>query len=308
MTASTRLGLISAFCAYMLWGTFPLYFKAVSDVPPLEVLSHRIIGSLVMTLIGLVVLRDWAPFLRLLRSPRRLLQLVATVAMLSINWLIYIWAVAAGHVIDSGLGYYICPLMSVVLAALILRERMGPGQIIGILFVTAGVLWQVIAVGQVPWIALALATTFSLYGLGRKVLALPAMAGLFAETLVLAPLALGYLAWREAAGIGHFIDGDLDHRLLLSLAGPVTAIPLLFFAAAANRLNLQVLGLMQYFNPTMQVTLAIFAFGEHVLPGQTITFALIWLGLILYSLLPRLRRRPRLPVDEVRLGQRSADS
>ena len=294
MTASNRLGLAYALCAYVLWGAFPIYFKSVADVPPLEVLSHRVLGSLVITVIGVAVLRNWAPFFALLRAPKRLLLLAATVAMLSINWLIYIWAVAAGHVIDSSLGYYICPLMSVLLAAVILRERIGLGQITGILFVTAGVVWQIIAVGQVPWIALSLATTFSLYGLGRKILALPAMAGLFAETLVLAPLALGYLAWCEATGIGHFVDGDLHHRLLLLLAGPVTAIPLLFFAAAANRLNLQVLGLMQYFNPTMQVILAIFLFGEQLLPGQTVTFCLIWLGLALYSLLPRLRRRPLL--------------
>lgn len=298
MTAPNRLGLLCALSAYVLWGAFPLYFRAVRDVPPLEVLSHRVLGSLVMTLVGVAVLRDWAPILALLRSPRRLAQLVATVAMLSINWLIYIWAVGAGHVIDSGLGYYICPLMSVLLAAVILRERIGFGQVVGIVFVTAGVLWQIIAVGQVPWIALALATTFSLYGLGRKVLALPAMAGLFAETLVLAPLALGYLAWREATGIGHFIDGDLHHRLLLLLAGPVTAIPLLFFAAAANRLNLQILGLMQYFNPTMQVTLALFLFGEEMLPGQVVTFTLIWVGLALYALLPRLRRIPRLTATD----------
>src|ERR1700743_707016 len=120
------------------------------------------------------------------------------------------------------------------------------------------------------------------------------MAGLFAETLILTPFAIGYLVWREATGIGHFIDGDAHHRFLLLLAGPVTAIPLLFFAAAANRLNLQVLGLMQYFNPTMQVILALFLFGEQMLPGQAITFTLIWLGLVLYSVLPRLGRRPLL--------------
>jgi chloramphenicol-sensitive protein RarD len=293
MTRSSRLGLFYAFCAYVLWGAFPIYFKAVADVPPLEVLSYRVLGSLVITSAGVALLRDWAPFFALLRSRKRLLQLVATVAMLSINWLIYIWAVAAGHVIDSSLGYYICPLLSVLLAALILREHMGLGQIVGVVFVTAGVLWQIIAVGQVPWIALALAATFSLYGLGRKVLNLPAMSGLFSETLVLAPLVIVYLCWREATGIGHFIGGDWHHRFLLLLAGPVTAIPLLFFAAAANRLDLQILGLMQYFNPTMQVSLAIFLFGEQMLPGQSITFTLIWLGLALYSLLPRLRRHDR---------------
>jgi chloramphenicol-sensitive protein RarD len=298
MTPLNRGGLLFALCAYVLWGAFPIYFKSVADVPPLEVLSHRILGSLVMTVIGVAVLRDWAPFFALLRSRKRLLQLVATVVMLSANWLIYIWAVGAGHVIDSGLGYYICPLMSVLLAAVILRERIGIGQIVGILCVAAGVLWQIIAVGQVPWVALSLATTFSLYGLGRKVLALPAMAGLFAETLVMTPFAIGYLAWRETAGIGHFIDGDAHHRLLLLLAGPVTAIPLLFFAAAANRLNLQVLGLMQYFNPTMQVCLAIFLFGEQMLPGQAVTFTLIWLGLVLYSVLPLLGRRQVLAAQD----------
>jgi len=244
--------------------------------------------------IGVVILRDWSPLLVLLRSRKRLLQLVATVSMMSVNWLIYIWAVGAGHVIDAGLGYYICPLMSVLLAAVFLRERISRGQLVGILCVAAGVLWQIVAVGEVPWIALSLAISFGLYGLGRKVVALPAVAGLLAETLVMAPVALIYLAWQEAGGVGHFIDGDAHHRLLLLLAGPFTAIPLLFFAAAANRLNLQTLGLMQYLNPTMQLTVAIFLFHEDMLPGQGITFTLIWLGLALYSVLPRLGRRPAL--------------
>lgn len=300
MTASTRSGLLCAFVAYVLWGGLSIYFKAVADVPAMEILSHRVVWSLVVTSIGVVILRDWSALFVLLRSRRRLLQLLATVAMLSLNWLIYIWAVGAGHVLDAGLGYYICPLMSVLLAAVILRERLGPGQIIGILCVASGVLWQIIAVGQVPWIALSLATTFGLYGLGRKVVALPAMAGLFAETLVMLPVAIGYLAWTEAGGTGHFIDGDLHHRWLLMLAGPFTAIPLLFFAAAANRLNLQTLGLMQYLNPTMQVSVAILLFGEQIRPGQGITFALIWVGLALYSLLPRLWRRPVLATENGR--------
>jgi chloramphenicol-sensitive protein RarD len=298
MPAATRAGLIYAFSAYVLWGGLSIYFKAVGDVPPMEILSHRVIWSLVVTLAGVVILKDWSPLFALVQSPRRLLQLLATVLMLSVNWLIYIWAVGAGHVLDAGLGYYICPLMSVLLAAAILRERLSAGQLIGIVVVAIGVLWQIVAVGQVPWIALSLATTFGLYGLGRKLVALPAMAGLFAETLVMMPVALGYLAWTEASGTGHFIDGDLHHRWLLMLAGPFTAIPLLFFAAAANRLNLQTLGLMQYLNPTMQVCVAIFLFGEQMRPGQGITFTLIWVGLALYSLLPRLGRRPSLATGD----------
>jgi chloramphenicol-sensitive protein RarD len=297
MTSSTRAGLLCAFIAYVLWGGLSVYFKAIADVPAMEVLSHRMIWSLVVTLIGVVILGDWSPLCLLLRSRRRMLQLLATVAMLSLNWLVYIWAVGAGHVLDAGLGYYICPLMSVLLAAVILREPLGRGQIIGIVCVAIGVLWQIIAVGQVPWIALSLATTFGLYGLGRKVVALPAMAGLFAETLVMLPVALVYLIWTEASGTGHFIDGDWHHRWLLMLAGPFTAIPLLFFAAAANRLSLQTLGLMQYLNPTMQVCVAILLFGEHLRPGQGITFTLIWLGLALYSLLPWLGRRKALIVN-----------
>jgi chloramphenicol-sensitive protein RarD len=188
--------------------------------------------------------------------------------------------------------------MTVLLAAVILRERLNRGQLVGILCVAAGVLWQIIAVGEVPWIALSLAVSFSLYGLGRKVVALPAVAGLFAETIVMAPVVLIYLAWHEASGTGHFIDGDPHHRLLLLLAGPVTAIPLLFFAAGANRLSLRTLGLMQYLNPTMQLAVAIFLFHEEMLPGQGITFGMIWLGLALYSLLPRLDRRPALAAQD----------
>ncbi len=293
MTPTTKRGLACAFGAYVLWGALAIYFKAVAAIPPMEVLSHRVVWSLLVTGIGVMITGDWPTLRLLIVSKRRLLQLVATVAMLSVNWLTYIWAVGAGHVIEAGLGYYICPLMSVLLAAVILRERLSLGQLMGIACVAAGVLWQILAVGQVPWIALILAITFSLYGLGRKVVALPAMPGLFAETLVMMPVALAYLVWAEATGQGHFIDGDWHWRGLLMLAGPITAVPLLLFAAGANRLNLRTLGLMQYLNPTMQVSVAILLFGEAMLPGQGITFALIWLGLGLYSLLPWLGRRLR---------------
>jgi chloramphenicol-sensitive protein RarD len=293
MTPATKRGLVCAFGAYVLWGGLSIYFKAVAAIPPMEVLSHRVVWSLLVTGIGVMITGDWPALRLLIVSKRRLVQLIATVAMLSINWLTYIWSVGAGHVIEAGLGYYICPLMSVLLAALILRERLSLGQLAGIACVGAGVLWQILAVGQVPWIALLLAITFSLYGLGRKVVALPAMAGLFAETLVMAPVAFTYLGWVEATGQGHFIDGDWHWRGLLMLAGPITAIPLLLFAAGANRLNLRTLGLMQYLNPTMQVSVAILLFGEAMLPGQGITFALIWLGLGLYSVLPLLGRRLR---------------
>ena len=294
MTPVTKRGLVCAVAAYVLWGGFPIYFKAVAAVPPAEVLAHRIIWTLVMAAIGVIVTGDWSALRLLVARRRRLLLLVATATMLTLNWLTYIWAVGAGHAIEAGLGYFICPLMSVLLAAVILRERLSAGQSVGILCVTAGVLWQILAVGEIPWIALILAMTFSLYGLGRKVLALPAMPGLFAETLVMAPLALGYVIWVEAAGTGHFINGDWHWRGLLLLAGPISGIPLLFFAAGANRLNLRTLGLLQYLNPTMQLLLALFLFKEQIQPGQAVTFGLIWLGLAVYSTLPWLigRRRP----------------
>jgi chloramphenicol-sensitive protein RarD len=295
MTSATKRGLLAAFAAYVLWGALPVYFHAVAAVSPMEVLSHRVIWSLAVTGIGAILLGNWSALRLLVASRRRLMQLIATVIMLSVNWLTYIWAVGAGHVIEAGLGYYICPLMSVLLAALILRERISLGQLIGIICVTAGVLWQVLAVGEVPWIALVLAITFAFYGLGRKVLALPAIPGLFAETLVLLPVALAYLGWLEGTGQGHFINGDWHWRGLLVLAGPFTAIPLLFFAAGANRLDLRTLGLMQYLNPTMQVLVAIFLFDEQMQPGQAVTFLLIWLGLGLYSLLPWLGRRRQIP-------------
>jgi chloramphenicol-sensitive protein RarD len=295
MTSATKRGLLAAFAAYVLWGALPVYFHAVAEISPMEVLSHRVIWSLLVTGLGVALLGNWSTLRLLVSSPRRTLQLVGTVAMLSVNWLTYIWSVGNDHVIEAGLGYYICPLMSVLLAAVILRERISWGQLAGIACVAAGVLWQVVAVGQVPWIALILAVTFAFYGLGRKVVALPAIPGLFAETLMLLPVALAYLAWAEATGQGHFINGDWHWRGLLALAGPFTAIPLLLFAAGANRLDLRTLGLMQYLNPTMQVLVAIFLLDEQILPGQGMTFLLIWLGLALYSLLPWLARRRQIP-------------
>ena len=284
-------GILSAALAFLCWGLFPLYFHSLHDVPPLQILAHRMLWSLLFLVIVLAVRRQWA-WLAIVRQPRVFGSFVASAVLLSMNWLIYIWAVNNGHVIESSLGYFINPLVNIVFGCVLLKERLRPAQWGAIGVAALGVAWLTWQAGTVPWIALALAASFGGYGLLRKTAALGALEGLSFETMVLFPVAAGYVGWLTLHGQNAFVNTDsLSMRLLLMAAGPVTAIPLLLFAAGARTIPLSVLGLLQYLAPTLQFLLGVWLFREPFDTGRLVGFALIWTALALFAAEGIMRRR-----------------
>jgi chloramphenicol-sensitive protein RarD len=285
-----RTGILSAALAFLCWGLFPLYFHAIGEVPPMQILAHRMLWSLLFLLIVLAVRRQWA-WLGLLRQPRILGSFIASAVLLSVNWLIYIWAVNSGHVIEASLGYFINPLVNISLGYLLLKERLRPAQWMAIAVAALGVAWLTWQAGTVPWIALALAFSFGGYGLLRKTAALGPLEGLSFETMVLFPLAAAYVVWLTMHGENVFINTDSNTtRLLLMAAGPTTAIPLLLFASGARQIPLSVLGLLQYLSPTLQFLLGVWIFHEAFTADRLVGFALIWLALALFAAEGLLRK------------------
>jgi chloramphenicol-sensitive protein RarD len=270
-----------ALLAYGMWGLMPLYLRAVRDVPPLEVLAHRIVWSFVLLLGVLTLVGGFGWLVRIRKEPRIVLSFVASSALLSVNWFVYIWAVGAGRVIDASLGYFINPLLSVVLAVFILKERLRPLQWAAVAIAALGVLWLTVLAGQLPWIGLSLAGSFGMYGLLRKTAALDALAGLSLETLLLAPIALLFLTFQ---GRGAWPQASAELKLLLVAAGPVTALPLLCFSAGARRIRLSLLGILQYLGPSLQLALGVLVFEESFALPKLCGFLLIWLSLLVYSI------------------------
>ncbi|HVL76657.1 MAG TPA: EamA family transporter RarD [Noviherbaspirillum sp.] len=293
-----RTGMLYAAGAYASWGLFPLYFKSLQALQPLEVLLHRMLWSLVFVLAVLACRRQWRWIAEVMRKPRVLAGFAVSAVLLSTNWFIYIWAVNNDRVVDASLGYFINPLFSVLLGYLLLRERLRPVQWAAVGLAAAGVLWLTWQVGQLPWVALSLATTFGLYGLMRKTASLGALEGLTLETLLLFPFAAVWLAWLTAQGATGFGDVGLSTQLLLAAAGPITAIPLLMFAAGARRIPLSLLGLLQYIGPTLQLLIGVWVYNEPFGGARLIGFALIWGALAVYSVegLWRSRVARRVPV------------
>jgi chloramphenicol-sensitive protein RarD len=277
-------GMLYAALAFSIWGLFPLYFHAVGSVGALEVLAHRMLWSLLFLGIVLTWRRQWK-WLRLALRQRRVVgSFVASALLLSANWFTYIWAVNHGHVIDASLGYFLTPLINVVLGYALLHERLRRGQWLAISVAACGVAWLAWQAGQLPWIAMLLAITFGAYGLLRKTAALGALEGLSFETLILFPPAFAYLAWLTLTGSSSFIAADADStRWLLVAAGPITAIPLLLFAAGARKIPLSVLGLLQYIAPTIQLLLGIWVFDETFSAERMTGFIIIWSALALYA-------------------------
>jgi chloramphenicol-sensitive protein RarD len=285
-----RTGILSAASAFLCWGLFPLYFHAIGDVPPLQILAHRMLWSLLFLLVVLAVRKQWA-WLNLVRQPRVFGSFVASAVLLSVNWLIYIWAVNNGHVIEASLGYFINPLVNISLGYLLLKERLRPSQWMAIAVAALGVAWLTWQAGTVPWIALALAFSFGGYGLLRKTAKLGALEGLSFETMVLFPLAAAYVAWLTMHGQNAFINTDSNTtRLLLAAAGPITAIPLLLFASGARQIPLSVLGLLQYLSPTLQFLLGVWMFHEAFTADRLVGFVLIWAALALFAAEGLLRK------------------
>ncbi len=275
-------GLLYAGLAFGIWGLFPLYLRRLASVPPLEVVLHRSAWALLLLLVVLTVLRRWQWLGDVIRRPRRMLPFVASAVLLTSNWMVYVWAVQAGHVLDASLGYFINPLVSVLLGVLVLHERLRRAQWLAVALAAFGVAWLTWQTGRLPWVALVLAISFGIYGLIRKTGHLGALEGLALETLLLAPLVLPALAWTTAHG-GALARGDWALDAWLALSGPLTALPLLLFAAAARRLSLATLGLMQYLSPTLQFALGVWVFNEPMQPARLVGFACIWAALALYS-------------------------
>jgi chloramphenicol-sensitive protein RarD len=284
-TASeARSGVAYGLSAYLIWGFFPLYFKALAGVTPLEILSHRIVWSVLSLALLLTVLRRWDGVRQAFATPRILLTLSATTLLIAANWLVFIYAVGAGKVLESSLGYFINPLVSALLGVLFLGEKLSRNQKGSFFLAAAGVLLLTIQHGELPWIALTLAFSFGLYGLVRKQASVDAIAGLTVETLLLFPCAVIYLGWLIATGENAFIAGPPHLTLLLACSGILTSTPLIWFAAAAKRLRLVTVGLMQYLVPTLHFILAVFVFHETFTSAHLLSFALIWAGLILYTI------------------------
>jgi chloramphenicol-sensitive protein RarD len=285
-------GILYALGAYALWGVVPLYFRALHGVPAPQILAHRMAWSLAVCALLLLALRRWRWLRGIARAPGVLATFVAGSLLVSVNWGLYIWAVTADHVIDASLGYYINPLVNVIIGALLLNERLRRPQWTAAAVAAAGVAWLTWDAGQLPWIGLALALTWSAYGLLRKTATLGAIEGLALETALLFPFALAYLLWLSAHGASAFELGTDATRWLLAAAGPVTATPLLLFAAAARRLAFAHLGILQYLSPTLQLALGVWVFHEPFAASKLAGYALIWIALALFALdgLWQLRR------------------
>ena len=278
-----RSGILSAALAFLCWGLFPIYFHALGDVPPVQILAHRVLWSLAFLLLVLALRRQWK-WLSLVRQPRIFWSFAASALLLSANWLVYIWAVKNGHVIEASLGYFINPLVNIMFGYLLLKERMRPAQWGAIAIAALGVGWLTWQSGSVPWIALVLAATFGAYGLLRKTAALGALEGLSFETMVLFPFAAAYVGWLSVTGDNAFVNAPLDTtRILLILAGPITAIPLLLFATGARKIPLSILGLLQYLSPTIQFLLGVWLFHEAFSSERLVGFLMIWAALALFA-------------------------
>ncbi len=281
---AARTGVIYGVAAYGLWGVFPLYFKAVRDVAPLEVLAHRVLWSFAL-LVGLLLWRrELRAAFAALRSRRTLATLVVTTLLIAGNWLVFIWAVSTGRVLQASLGYFINPLINVLLGFVFLHERLRPGQKLSVALAAIGVGYQTVGAGEFPYVALFLAVTFGLYGLLRKIVRVEALAGLTVETGLLTPLAVSWLGFELARGEATFLGGSPRLDALLLLAGVVTATPLLWFTEAARRLRMATLGFLQYLAPTGHFLLAVLAFHEPFRAGHLVTFGCIWAALAIYSI------------------------
>ncbi len=278
-------GLVYAGAAFVIWGLAPLYFREVASVHPLEMVLHRSAWSLAFMVMVMTVLRRWAWLPALWRQPRQLAALGLSACLLTGNWLVYVWAVQNGRVVDSSLGYFINPLLNVVLGVVVLRERLRRAEWAAVGLAVLGVLWLTWQAGQPPWVALALALTFAAYGLIRKTAPLGPLEGLTVENLLLAPLVVPALwAWTVwGPGVLRQPDTSTALTLWILAAGPFTALPLLLFAAGARRLRLATLGLVQYLGPSLQLVLGVWVFHEPFDGDRLVGFALIWAALTLYS-------------------------
>jgi chloramphenicol-sensitive protein RarD len=296
--SQVRRGTLFGAAAYLLWGVFPLYFPLLQPSPPVEILLHRIVWTLLVCLVVLTALRGWRPVLDVTRSPRRLLGLAAAAVVIAVNWGVYIYGVNSGQVVEASLGYFVNPIVTVLLGVLVLHERLRGMQWTAIGIGTVAVVVLAVDYGRLPWIALTLAFSFGAYGLLKNRLGrgVGALASLSVEAALLTPLALAGIVWFEATGRGTFTQDAPGHAVLLVVTGVVTAVPLLFFAAAARRVPLTTIGLLQYLAPVLQFAIGVFVLSEPMPASRWLGFALVWLALAVLTadLLRAQRTRARV--------------
>ncbi|MFJ8865759.1 EamA family transporter RarD [Streptomyces sp. NPDC102473] len=302
-----RAGLLYGVAAYGMWGLVPLFWPLLEPSGAVEILAHRMVWSLGVVGIALLFLRRWAWIGELIRQPRRVGLITLAATVISVNWGLYIWSVNNGHVVEASLGYFINPLVTIAMGVLLLGERLRPVQWTAVATGFAAVLVLAIGYGQPPWISLVLAFSFATYGLVKKKVGMGGLESLAAETAVLFVPALGFLLWLGASGDATFLSGGAGHGALLAATGLVTAIPLVSFGAAAIRVPLSVLGLLQYLAPVFQFALGILYFHEEMPPERWAGFALVWVALMLLTW-DALRTSRRTRAEALRLAVRAAEA
>jgi chloramphenicol-sensitive protein RarD len=269
--------------AFLIWGVFPIYWKALTQVPALQIMAHRLVWCFVLVAGWLTLRRGAAWWRPLVAQPRLLRLLCASAVLIAANWWLYIWAVNAGHIVETSLGYFINPLVNVLLGVLVLKERLNGRQWLAVAVAAAGVVWLTLQAGAPPWIALALAFSFGFYGLLRKVAVVESTPALGVESSILFVPAVGYLVWAEIAGVGGFTHAGARVDLLLVASGLVTAAPLILFAYGAQRIQYSLVGILQYIAPSLQLFCGVALYHEPFTQTQAIGFACIWLALGIYA-------------------------
>ncbi|MGY2085293.1 EamA family transporter RarD [Blastococcus sp. SYSU DS0539] len=278
-----RLGVVSGLGAYALWGVFPLYFPLLEPAGGLEIVAHRVLWSLLFVGLLLTVVRRWGHVRAAVSSPRTLLVLAGAAVLIAMNWLIYVYGVNSGQVVETSLGYFINPLVSVLLGVVVFAERLRPLQWVAVGIAAVAVVVLTVDYGRPPWIALGVAVSFGLYGLMKKVVRVEAAPGLFLETALVAVPAGVVLAVLHTGGTGTFANAGTGHAFLLASAGVATAVPLLLFAAAARRIPLSTVGLLQYLTPLMQLAIGVFVYGEPMPPARLAGFVIVWVALAVFT-------------------------
>jgi chloramphenicol-sensitive protein RarD len=292
-TRSAGSGLAAAVGAFVIWGLFPLYLKPMAEVPALQIMAHRVVWCCLLVFAWLAVRGQLDAVRAALADPASRLRLAASAGLISINWLIYVWAVNNGHTVEASLGYFINPLLNVVLGVVVLHERLNRAQWLAVALAAIGVLYLTVATAHPPWIALALAASFGTYGLIRKVVKVESVPGLATETLLLAPFAVAFLAWCEASGAGALGHSSVGVGALLIGSGLITALPLALFAYGARLIPYSTIGIVQYIGPTLQFLIGVFVFHEAFTAERAVGFVAIWTALAIYAADGAFRTRRR---------------
>ena len=296
-------GIWNGLAAYAMWGFFPIYWKLLHDVPALQVIGHRIGWSFILLMGVILLTRQWKDFRSAALAPKVIGIYAIAGVLLTINWLIYVWGVNSGFIVETSLGYFINPLISVLLGVVFLHERLRPAQWVPVGLAAAGVIYLTVTYGRLPWIALSLAFSFGTYGLVKKLAPLGSLYGLTLETALVFPIALVYLVFVGFNGTGSFLRGGALTNLLLIGTGAVTSIPLLMFASAARQIPLTMIGVLQYIAPTLQFLIGVFLYHEPFDQSRLIGFSLVWLALIIFWVENYLAHRtPVQPIPEMGEG------